>query len=159
MASGFAAFFVFSFAFLMLASVWKVFEKSGRHGWEAFIPFYNLYALSKILGKSGWWMFLYFIPIVSTVAWIITAGQLSDKFGRGVGFAVGLFLLTPIFLPILAFGEAEYEGPYYQDYDHDPEEEAASDRLAASELGLESRYFVNDKGETVETIPLDEWDA
>jgi hypothetical protein len=155
MASGFAAFFVFCFFFLMLASVWRIFEKAGRYGWEAFIPFYNLYALSKILGKSGWWMFLYFIPIVSTVAWVVTAGQISVKFGRGVGFAVGLIFLLPIFLPILAFGDTEYEGRL-----HDEEEDyAAEERLAASELGLESRYFVNDKGETIETIPVDEWEA
>jgi len=36
--------------------------------------------------------------------------KLSKAFGHGGGFAVGLILLTPIFLGILAFGNSQYVG-------------------------------------------------
>ena len=34
--------------------------------------------------------------------------RLADSFGKGIGFAIGLFLLFPIFAMILAFGSAAY---------------------------------------------------
>ncbi|HPJ45228.1 MAG TPA: DUF5684 domain-containing protein [Tenuifilaceae bacterium] len=33
------------------------------------------------------------------------------SFGKGVGFTIGLIFLGFIFLPILAFGDAKYNGP------------------------------------------------
>ena len=33
---------------------------------------------------------------------------ISTKFGKGGGFTVGLFFLSFIFLPILAFGDSKY---------------------------------------------------
>ena len=96
----------------LLASVWKVFEKAGRPGWEGIIPIYNLYILLKIVGKPGWWMLMFFIPIVNTVFLIWTYNMLSKSFGKDEGFTVGMVLLSFVFLPILAFGDAQYLGPY-----------------------------------------------
>jgi magnesium-transporting ATPase (P-type) len=36
---------------------------------------------------------------------------LALSFGKGKGFSIGLFFLTFIYLPILAFGKAQYIGP------------------------------------------------
>jgi Family of unknown function (DUF5684) len=93
-----------------IAAFWKVFVKAGRPGWAAIIPFYNLYVLLKIAGRPGWWLILFFIPIVSLVIDIIMWIDVSTKFGKSGGFAVGLVLLTPIFVPILGFGAAQYQG-------------------------------------------------
>jgi hypothetical protein len=38
--------------------------------------------------------------------------MLSKSFGKDEGFTVGLILLSPVFLPILGFGDARYLGPY-----------------------------------------------
>ena len=38
--------------------------------------------------------------------------MLSKSFGKDEGFTVGLVFLNIIFLPILAFGDAQYQGPY-----------------------------------------------
>ena len=38
--------------------------------------------------------------------------MLSKSFGKDEGFTVGMVLLGFIFIPILAFGDAKYLGPY-----------------------------------------------
>jgi hypothetical protein len=94
-----------------IAALWKVFVKGGRPGWAAIIPFYNTYVILKIVGRPGWWLILYFIPIVNIVILIIVMIDLSKSFAKSSGFAVGLILLAFIFIPILGFGEARYVGP------------------------------------------------
>jgi hypothetical protein len=63
------------------------------------------------VGRPGWWLILYLIPIVNIVVMIIVLVDLSKSFGKGGGFAVGLILLPIIFFPILAWGDARYQGP------------------------------------------------
>src|SRR5690606_37136453 len=97
---------------LMIVSMWKIFEKAGRPGWEAIIPIYNAYILLKIVGKPGWWLILFIIPFVNYVFIIWTYNMLSKSFGKNEGFTVGMVLLGIVFFPILAFGDAKYLGPY-----------------------------------------------
>lgn len=91
---------------------WKIFEKAGQPGWAAIIPIYNAIVLLKIVGKPVWWLFLFLIPFVNYVFIIWTYNMLSKSFGKSEGFTVGLVLLSFIFGPILAFGDAKYLGPY-----------------------------------------------
>jgi hypothetical protein len=49
--------------------------------------------------------------IVVLVIGIIINLDLAKSFGKSVGFAIGLILLSFIFVPILGFGSAEYAGP------------------------------------------------
>ena len=92
-----------------IASLWIVFTKAGQPGWAAIIPIYNCYVLLKVAGMPGWWLILFFIPFVNLVIAIITYIALAAKFGKGVGFGIGLFLLWFIFCPILAFSDAKYQ--------------------------------------------------
>ena len=93
---------------VMLASLWQVFVKAGRQGWEGIVPIYNCYILLKILDKPIWWLILIFIPIANIIMCFLLNMALAEKFGKSTGFAVGLFFLPFIFLPILAFGDAQY---------------------------------------------------
>jgi len=95
---------------LVLVSMWKIFEKAGRQGWEGIIPIYNLYVLILIINKPIWWVIMFFIPLVNIVFAFLTFIELAKKFGQGAGFGIGLTLLSFIFLPILAFGDAKYHG-------------------------------------------------
>ena len=61
-------------------------------------------------GKPGWWLVLFFIPLVNVVIGIITMIALAENFGKSVGFSAGLILLGVVFFPILAFGSAQYVG-------------------------------------------------
>ena len=95
-------------AILMIVATWKVFVKAGRPGWAVLIPFYNTYVFLKIAGKPGWWLILFFVPLLNLIIGIIATVAFAQKFGKGGGFTVGLILLPIIFMPILAFGEAQY---------------------------------------------------
>ncbi len=94
-----------------IAAFWKVFVKAGQPGWAAIIPIYNYYIMLKIIGRPGWWLILFLIPLVNFIMWIIVALDIAKSFGKTSGFAVGLIFLYPIFIPIIGFGAATYRGP------------------------------------------------
>ena len=98
-------------ALLVIVAMWKVFTKAGQPGWASIIPIYNLYIWCKIVGRSGWWVLLMLIPFVNFIIMIILCIDLAKSFGKGAGFGIGLALLGFIFLPILGFGSAQYQGP------------------------------------------------
>jgi Family of unknown function (DUF5684) len=99
------------FAVLMIAALWKVFSKAGHPGWASIIPIYNLYIWCKIVGRPWWWILLMLIPLVNFIVGIILCIDMAKSFGKGAGFGIGLALLGVIFLPILGFGSAQYQGP------------------------------------------------
>ena len=103
--------FYLAFIVLIIASMWKVFEKAGKPGWAAIVPIYNLIVLLEIVGKPAWWFLLMLIPCVNLIILIMVYHRLSLSFGKDAGFTVGLILLGFIFLPILGFGDAQYQGP------------------------------------------------
>jgi hypothetical protein len=98
-----------AFIVLMLAAMWKIFAKAGQPGWAAIIPIYNWIVWCKIVGRPAWWVLL--LLICFPIFFIILSIDLAKSFGKGVGFAVGLILLSIIFFPILGFGSATYQGP------------------------------------------------
>lgn len=104
----------FFYALIIVFSIivgWKIYSKAGQPGWACIIPIYNIYILTKIIGKPGIWVLLFFIPIVNIIFGIWATNLLSKSFGKDEGFTVGLILLSFIFYPILAFGSAKYVGP------------------------------------------------
>jgi len=101
--------FYLAFIVFIIASIWKVFVKAGHPGWAAIVPIYNIYILLKIAGKPGWWLLLFFIPLVSIVIAILVSIEIAKAFGKSAGFGVGLALLGFVFYPILGFGDAEYQ--------------------------------------------------
>src|SRR5438270_11710305 len=98
-------------ALLLIVAMWKVFTKAGQPGWASIIPIYNLYILCKIVGRPGWWIILMLIPFVNFIIGIILCIDMAKSFGKGAGFGIGLALLGIIFVPILGFGSAQYQGP------------------------------------------------
>ncbi|MGI5913945.1 MAG: DUF5684 domain-containing protein [Bacteroidales bacterium] len=95
---------------LIIVALWKVYNKAGKPGWAAIIPIYNIWVLLEIIKKPWWWLLLLLIPIVNIVILIIMIHNLSLKFGKGVGFTIGMILLPFIFIPILGFGDAKCKG-------------------------------------------------
>ena len=101
---------VLALMIFILVSWWRVFTKAGQPGWGCLIPIYNMYLIFVMAGKPGWWIVLLFIPIANLVVTIIAYIALAENFGQGAGFGLGLCFLTVIFVPILAFGSAQYVG-------------------------------------------------
>ncbi len=97
--------------FLTIAGWWKMLEKAGEPGWTSIIPILNTYKLFKISWGCGWFFLLGFIPIINIVIDIMLAIKIAHSFGKGGGYAVGLFFLPSIFCMILGFGDAVYYGP------------------------------------------------
>lgn len=104
--------FILALAIFQIAAMWKVFTKAGQPGWAAIIPIYNIYIMTKIGGKPGYWVLLCLIPFVNLVIIIWLYNMISKSFGKDEGFTAGLVLLGIIFWPILGFGSARYLGPY-----------------------------------------------
>ncbi|MCL2330746.1 MAG: DUF5684 domain-containing protein [Phycisphaerae bacterium] len=100
--------FYLALVILLIASSWKLFEKANQPGWGCLVPIYNMVLYARIAGKSGWWAILTLIPYVNIVIGILLAIGIAKNFGRGIGTILGLIFLPFIFLPILAFGKAEY---------------------------------------------------
>jgi Family of unknown function (DUF5684) len=94
-----------------IAAVWFVFSKADQPGWAVIIPFYNHYTLLRVVGRPGWWLIIFYIPVIDFFVWIIVAFDLARSFDRGTAFAIGLIFLPFIFLPILGFGPARYLEP------------------------------------------------
>ena len=122
---------------LQVIAYWRIFTKAGEAGWKALIPIYNTYIQYKI-SWSGW-MFLVLIALSAAqgvmaklsqdggsavftilagvlalamlVFYFLTSFKLSEAFGHGLGFAIGLFLLQPVFVLILGLGYSVYIGP------------------------------------------------
>jgi hypothetical protein len=95
---------------LSVAGLWRVFQKAGKPGWAAIIPIYNVIVLLQITGRPLWWIILYFIPFVNLVVLVLVSLELAKRFGKGVGFGIGIALLPFIFYPVLGFGPDRYLG-------------------------------------------------
>ncbi|MBQ6380496.1 MAG: hypothetical protein IJJ41_02700 [Clostridia bacterium] len=120
---GLALFTLFLIGFEVVG-YWGIFSKTGEKGWKALIPFYNLYTFVKVSEQKGILFLLLLLPGVNIVFSLICLKKLAARFGKGFGFAIGLFLLPGIFALILGFGKAEClnpkepeeEEPYYYYY-------------------------------------------
>ncbi len=97
---------------LSVVGSWVIYAKAKRGGWEALIPVHSFVTLLEIAGKPGGWIFLFFIPIVNVVLYIMTIHGLSKRFGHSVWFTLGLLFLPFIFNLILAFGGSKYIEDY-----------------------------------------------
>ncbi len=96
---------------LMLVSMWKLFVRAGKPGWASIVPLYNNIVMLEIAGKPIWWFFMLFIPIVNIVFAFLTLYHFSKAYGKAEGFSIGVALLSIVFLPMLAFSDARYQGP------------------------------------------------
>jgi hypothetical protein len=94
----------------VIAGLWKVFVKAGKPGWAAIIPIYNIIVMLEIVGKPIWWIVLMLIPFVNIVVAIIISIALAEKFGKSAAYGIGIALLGFIFIPMLGFGDARYQG-------------------------------------------------
>jgi hypothetical protein len=95
---------------LVVASWWVINQKAGKPGWAAIIPIYNIIVELQIAKMNPWLVLLMFVPIANVVVLIMMYINIARLFGKGVGYALGLIFLNIIFLPMLAFGPAKYQG-------------------------------------------------
>lgn len=112
--AGLGAAFIFIYLLLIAFMVivgWKINTKADKPGWACIVPFYNVIIQLEIIGKPAWWILMFFIPGANIVFAIMMTNLLAKSFGKDVGYTLGLIFLPIIFYPILAFGNAKYQGP------------------------------------------------
>lgn len=127
--------FAFVWWILQIIANWNIFTKADEAGWKSLIPIYGDYVSYKIAWQTSyfWLSFILgivasyvssanlnesmFLTVIATLLRIVIAVinimycvKLSRAFGHGIGFAIGLILLQPIFLLILGFGSDQYYG-------------------------------------------------
>ena len=95
--------------FLYVFGLAKIFIKAHKPAWPAFIPLYNILLLLNILDRPQWWILLAFVPFINFIVGLVVAHDLAKAFGKGIGFSIGLALVSPIFIAILGFGDAVYQ--------------------------------------------------
>jgi len=108
---------IFAIYVVCVIGIWKVFTKAGQPGWAVLIPVYNIIVLLRVAGLPWYWVFtplIVLIPFLGAIAYLVwfvwIHHRISTNFGQGVGFAIGLVLLAPIFWLILGFGSSKYVG-------------------------------------------------
>jgi signal peptidase I len=102
------------FIILSLTGFWKLFEKAGRHGWEALIPVYSFYVALKLSGRPVWWLLWLLIPGINIIIGISVYIDLVKSFGKfSVRDHAAAILLGFIYLPKWGFDKTtSYLGPY-----------------------------------------------
>lgn len=93
---------------ISVVAMWKIFEKAGEAGWKALIPIYRGYTMYKITLDNGVLFLLSLVPCVQIIFHVKMCLALAKRFGKDVGYGIGLIFLYPIFSLILAFGDADY---------------------------------------------------
>jgi len=93
-----------------LAGMWVVFSKADRAGWAAIVPIYNLYVMLQIGDNAWWWLLVLIVPLANLYALYRIHAGVARAFGKGIGFGLGLAFLSPIFFPLLGFGDYRYVG-------------------------------------------------
>ncbi len=101
----------YALSILLIVSRWKLFKKAGQPGWASLIPFYSNYLLFKIVTGSGWMFLFSYIPIINFSIPLALHSSIAISFGKR-NLGTGLLFFSSICYPILAFGSAEYIGPY-----------------------------------------------
>lgn len=114
-------------AVLTVVGKWKVLDKLDKRPWAALIPFFSDYEMCIGVGAPQWLAFAY--PVVSVVGTAISLAADADvlvslcniatfvflcmmchytskRFGKGVGWTIGLALLGPVFWPVLGLGSS-----------------------------------------------------
>ncbi len=100
---------------ITLIAGWVVYSKMGIEGWKSLIPFYGSYVLFEKLYGDGWKFVLLIIPIYGIYVWFKLWIDLAKEFNQESVYGVGLALVYPVFISILAFGPAKYKDGSYAD--------------------------------------------
>jgi hypothetical protein len=91
--SGMFLLVMLAIAVVFIIGAWKIFAKAGQPGWACIIPIYNIYVMTKIAGRPGWWVLLFFVPIANFIVAIVLSIDIAKSFGQGAVFGVLLLFL------------------------------------------------------------------
>lgn len=104
--------FLFAYLAVLMASLWKLFQKAGAPAWAGFVPGYNILVWLRITGKPWWWIFLFLVPGVNLLMFIIMNVNISIVLGRREVKEHVLMTFLPWWkIPETIFANTTYVGP------------------------------------------------
>jgi len=59
-----------------------LFPRAGRKAWEALVPGYNFFVLTKVIQKPWWWILLLILPGVNILMLMVINSNLASVFGK-----------------------------------------------------------------------------
>lgn len=112
---------IFTILIFYIVGLWNLFKKAGRSGWEAIIPFYNVWVLADI-SEVAWWYPLIIIlscfgffddsdlgtllSIASLIAYFFVYYNLSKKLHKETGFAILMTCFPIVMIPIVGLSSS-----------------------------------------------------
>src|SRR6185312_11404554 len=97
---------------LTVAGLWKIFEKAGEKGWKALIPVYNYYIWLKIVKRPWWWIFIFLIPGVGFMMYMVVSAITGTAFQKKKVWELILSgVLFFVYLPYFGFSKAAFQLP------------------------------------------------
>jgi hypothetical protein len=102
-------------AFITIVAQIALFEKCKREWWAAFIPGYNIVVFLKILGRPGWQILYFLIPLFNVFFGFKLLVEICKCLGQTkTSDYVLACMLTGFFVFHLAMSQdIKYKGPLY----------------------------------------------
>ena len=101
----------YSLIFILVYSLELLFMKADKPWWGALVPIYNFYLLCKIVLSNGFFLILFFIPVIGIIMLFILFYNIGRSYGKNPWLTL---LFGPIALPFLAFSNTtNYNGIVY----------------------------------------------
>lgn len=95
-----------------IAGLWKIFEKAGEKGWKALIPVYNYYIWLKIVKRPWWWIFIFLIPGVGFMMYMVVSAITATAFKKNKVWEMLVSgILFFIYLPYFGFSKNAFQLP------------------------------------------------
>ncbi len=97
------------FLFLIsISGLWRIFEKAGKPGWHAMVPFLNIITWIKVIEKPKWWLIPSLLPFVNIFMLLLLVVETLKCFKHGKLWQVTTAVLFPfIYLTFLGFSPKE----------------------------------------------------
>lgn len=104
--------FLLAYFAVLMASLWKLFQKAGKPAWAGFVPGYNILVWLRISGKPWWWIVLFIVPGVNLLMFMIMNVNISIVLGRRDFKEHLLMTFLPWWkVPETVFAQNTYVGP------------------------------------------------
>ena len=111
-----------AFLIVYIFGLIKLYQKAGKSGWEAIVPFYNSWILVEISGLTWWW---FLIVIASSIVQLLDLDELilmaslagffgrfccyynlSKKFHKDISLAILMTFFPFVMIPIVGFSDS-----------------------------------------------------
>ena len=101
---------IISFLWLLVYAVQIIFMKANQKWWAALVPGYGNMILGKIALDSPVIGLLTLVPVIGCFISLYITYKLGERFGKN---GLLTMLLSPFFIPLIAYGSSLYEGEAY----------------------------------------------